>query len=549
MTLTQDTFAQLELLEFVTQQPKTVEVATALERHAELMLAQGRSDWTLLQVRGMARERAGRLIEALEDYRLALDLSPADAGLMNRIGLCLHGLGHFDEAAFMFDRALIAAPDQAETYYNRGRSHWVAGNPLLCWQDFERTVALNPSHHRAIGRLAVMAGNRGDWSAARSLAETALAIEPKSPLGLQTIIEANIAHSRWREAEADARTWLADPSLDATSRYRALVLLGDVLDTLGRYGEAFAAYVEGNNTVRVSLQEKFAPRGEPIIFQKLDLLHKALDRIEPESWRNNSISQSAISEARHHIFLLGFMRSGTTLLEQSLAAHPEVVTMEEIEAFGDSARDFLSQSDGTARLQELSSAELDCYRADYWESVRRHGIDPKGLVFVDKQPMNALKLPLIAKLFPEAKIIFAVRDPRDVVLSCFRRRFGIDETTYAMLNLKSTAKLYATYMELFDRYNDLICFDIRFHKHEHFVGHLDEEIAATCRFIGIDPDSKMHNPASRARKGETQSISSKQISEGLNDSGVGHWRHYRAELDPVSRLLQPWVDRFGYARD
>jgi len=536
----------------VNQPPKTVDVATALERHAELMLAQGRSDWALLQVRGMARERAGRLVEALADYRRALDLSPADTRLMNRIGLCLHGLGHFDEAAFMFDRALVAAPDQAETYYNRGRSHWAAGNPLLCRQDFERAVALNPSHHRAIGRLAVMAGNRGDWSAARSLAEATLAIEPNSPLGLRTIIESNIAHSRWREAEVNARRWLADPSLDETSRYRVLGLLGDVLDKLGRYGEAFAAYVKGNDTISTSLQEKFAARGDPIIFEKLDLLHKALDRIEPASWRIKSGSESAISEARRHIFLLGFMRSGTTLLEQSLAAHPEVVTMEEIEAFGDAARDFLSQPvgpDGTARLQVLSSAELDRYRADYWESVRRHGIDPKGLVFVDKQPMNALKLPLIAKLFPEAKIIFAVRDPRDVVLSCFRRRFGIDETTYAMLNLKSTAKLYAVYMELFDRYNDLICFDIRFHKHERFVRNFDEEIAATCRFIGIDPNSKMRNLAGRIGKGETQSISSNQINEGLNDSGVGHWRHYRAELHPVLRLLQPWVDRFGYACD
>jgi tetratricopeptide (TPR) repeat protein len=91
----------------VSQPPNAVDVATALERHAELMLAQGRSDWALLQVRGMARERAGRLIEALADYRLALDLSPADASLMNRIGLSLHGLGQFHEAVFMFDRALV----------------------------------------------------------------------------------------------------------------------------------------------------------------------------------------------------------------------------------------------------------------------------------------------------------------------------------------------------------------------------------------------------------------------------------------------------------
>jgi Flp pilus assembly protein TadD len=90
----------------------------------------------------MLQVRAGRLLEALADYRLAPTCRPQNAGLMNRIGLCLHGLGHFHDAAFMFDRALVAAPEQAETYYNRGRSHWAAGNALLCRQDFERARRL-----------------------------------------------------------------------------------------------------------------------------------------------------------------------------------------------------------------------------------------------------------------------------------------------------------------------------------------------------------------------------------------------------------------------
>jgi hypothetical protein len=240
------------------------------------------------------------------------------------------------------------------------------------------------------------------------------------------------------------------------------------------------------------------------------------------------------------------MRSGTTLLEQSLAAHPNVVTMEEFDAMGHSRRDLLSQTDSMLRLQELSSAEVERYRAAYWREVRQHGLDPNRSVFVDKQPMNALNLPLIAKLFPEAKIIFAVRDPRDVVLSCFRRRFRLDQLSYATLDLQSTAQLYAKYMELFERYSALIDFDIRFHKHEEFVAHVHNEITATCQFIGIETDSQMQNFAGRICKGETLSISSAQIREGLNNKGVGHWRHYSKALEPALDLLRPWVGRFGY---
>ena len=93
-------------------------------------------------------------------------------------------------------------------------------------------------------------------------------------------------------------------------------------------------------------------------------------------------------------------------------------------------------------------APLEPLRAAYWQLVAKAGIDMAGKMFVDKHPLNTLKLPLIARLFPRAKILFACRDPRDVVLSCFRHRFQMSAPIYEMLSLQGAARYYDAVMAL-----------------------------------------------------------------------------------------------------
>jgi hypothetical protein len=146
------------------------------------------------------------------------------------------------------------------------------------------------------------------------------------------------------------------------------------------------------------------------------------------------------------VFLLGFYRSGTTLLEQVLEAHPGIVTLEEREISGGAAERYLTSSAGLDRLDRLSGEALQNARDDYWRNVVRQGLKLRGKVFVDKHPLNTIKLPLIARLFPEAKILFAVRDPRDVILSCYRRHFQINAAMYELLTLPGAARCYDAVM-------------------------------------------------------------------------------------------------------
>lgn len=173
----------------------------------------------------------------------------------------------------------------------------------------------------------------------------------------------------------------------------------------------------------------------------------------------------------------------------------------------------------------------------------------QGRVFVDKHPLNTLKLPLIARLLPDAVVLFARRDPRDVVLSCFRRRFALNGPMHALLTLEGAADLYDAAMTLAGRVfarSDLLWSEV---VHERLVDDFDGESARACRAIGLDWTPALRGFSTRIAEREVATPSAAQLAGGLSREGVGAWRRYRRELAPVLPRLQPWVERFGYPAD
>ncbi len=242
------------------------------------------------------------------------------------------------------------------------------------------------------------------------------------------------------------------------------------------------------------------------------------------------------------------MRSGTTLLEQMLAAHPDVVAMEEYEALADATRQFMANEASLTALAGLDDAGLEPYRQAYWREVAGRGLSPSRRVFVDKQPFNTLKLPIINRLFPDALIIFAQRDPRDVVLSCFQHRLKISPYSYEMLDIQDTANLYAAVMRFWALSRRRLTLDMHIHRHEAFVAEPDKTIAVLADKLGLDP-ALIGHPGDRARRGLTASQSARQVMAGVNNAGLERWRQYRSALNPVLPTLSPWIESFGYPLD
>ena len=258
-------------------------------------------------------------------------------------------------------------------------------------------------------------------------------------------------------------------------------------------------------------------------------------------------TEAATGGTRRHAFLVGFPRSGTTLLENILASHPDICALDERDTLGEAAREFLVDDAGLARLAAASPDELERHRKLYWDRVREFGAEVTGKVYIDKYPLSSIKLPLVARLFPEARILFAVRDPRDVLLSCFRRSFSLNSSMFELLDLQRGARLYSGVMDLCAIYRRTLGLAWHQLRYESLVEDFDGEMRKVCDFLGVEWDEQMRNFAELSRARTIKTPSSVQVLRGLYREGAGQWRRYEAQLAPALPILQPWIARYGYA--
>jgi hypothetical protein len=155
-------------------------------------------------------------------------------------------------------------------------------------------------------------------------------------------------------------------------------------------------------------------------------------------------------------------------------------------------------------------------------------------------------LPLIARLFPGARILFTFRDPRDVVFSCFRRRFAMSQLKYEMLTLDGIAACYAGAMEFADLCRQKLGFEFFNARHESLLANIETETRLVCEYLGIPFDKKMLDFADRARATNIDIPNSADLARGLSRESEGHWRCYAKELVPVMPILAPICARLGY---
>jgi hypothetical protein len=323
-------------------------------------------------------------------------------------------------------------------------------------------------------------------------------------------------------------------------------MIGDLKDAQGRPGEAFAAYQACNAELKAMNAPSFEGPGKETALARVRRLTGWFAAADPEPWGDAPPALPQAGDPIAHIFLVGFPRSGTTLLQNVLAAHPAVVSLEEKDCLAAAESAYLSSDEGLERLSRISRDEAARQRELYWSAVRSFGVEPGGKVFIDKLPLASVLLPVIAKLFPNARVLFAIRDPRDVVLSCFRRRFAMNAAMYELLTLEGAGAYYDAVMRLSERYRDLLPLPQHLVRYESLVDDFEATAGAACRFVGLEWDAGLLEFAARARTRGIATPSAAQVARGLNREGQGVWRRYREQINPVLPMLEPWVERFGY---
>ena len=521
--------------------------AQNIERAADLAqaaLARGESSALFLNLRAWRAESKGDYQAALDDLQTARALAPEDISTLNALGLCLANLQRHAEALEPLAAAIALKPDFAPAHFNRG---WVSeelGELDQARAGFEAAMRLNARDPTPIARLAALAARAADWPRARSLAEHALALQPHHPTAVLALAAADNAEGRPEAARQQLTVMLADLRVSPIDRAQAQGLMGDALEKLGRPAEAFAQFAAANATLRALHAPRFTGPGVQTVPDMLRWLQTYFEAAPAEAWRGAPARRTPDAPSSH-VFLLGFPRSGTTLLERVLSTSPAVAASEERETLTDATIAFMRNPASLDRLAAVDADEAERRRDVYWEGVRALGVEPAGQVFIDKLPLNTIKLPLIAKLFPNAKVLFALRDPRDVVLSCFRQRFRVNPSMFEFLDLESAARFYGQVMTLAETYRTRLAFDVMDQRYEDLVGDFEGRTRAVCEFIGLDWSDDMRRFDHDGARRSIATPSATQVARGLYDGG-GQWRAYAAQLAPALPHLRPWIERYGY---
>jgi lipopolysaccharide biosynthesis regulator YciM len=279
---------------------------------------------------------------------------------------------------------------------------------------------------------------------------------------------------------------------------------------------------------------------------------KELTPQQVQSWKSDMVQEHGISHGS--ALLTGFPRSGTTLLEQMLDEHPQIKSLEEKDLLAADVFTFLSRTSHTepisALLLRLSEDDLRRARSKYLTGAQSYvGEISAEQIFLDKNPALTLMIPIYLRLFPEGKIIFALRDPRDVILSCFLRYLPLNPVSVHMLTLERLVKFYELNMRGWLRFRELFpgCFtEIRY---ENTV-HTPEQSARAClELLNLPWQPSVLAYRSNVRDRAVLSPTYDAVAKPIYATSVGRWQNYAHYLQPVQERLDLIAQELGYSTD
>jgi tetratricopeptide (TPR) repeat protein len=512
------------------------------ERACADVLKSDRDQPDALQVLGNIRARSGDTEAAQPLFERARKAAPGNIFILNSLGGAYAANGRLAEAQEALEAALRIDGNFPWALQNLGGILMELGERAAARRCFERALMADPRHVESIASLADLAEKDNRLDDARLLLRQALTIAPGFLAARAVDARLALRAGEHALAESILREVLAQPRMKPNLRSTATMLLGQALEAEGRYPEAFARFREANGINR-GLQ---APRFENLDFAaspaSIAKLTAFLRTTDPATW-----TRPPADGRPTPAFLVGFPRSGTTLLQQVLAGHPDITTLEEQDNFRDAHGELLLAPGALERWSELSPETLTKWRAEYWRRVGvKSGSLAAGRIYLDKLPMNLAVMPVIHLLFPDAKFIFALRDPRDVIVSCFRSHFAVNAAMYQFLTLAGASRYYDAVMALAELSRERLPLAVHVVRYEHVVENLRNEATRALGFLALPWADDVLKFTETAGRREIFTPSATQVIRPIYSSSIGQWRRYEAELAPVLPVLEPWVKKFGY---
>lgn len=491
--------------------------------------------------------RNGRRAEALPLFEDAIRQEPDNVRSYVLAARAYAEMYDFVQMEDVFAKLLRRAPKHPGVHHYIGETYAEFRLPDRAIASYERASRLPGAGPRTWMELASLYERAHRLEEAAELIDRTLAAGGQAPLAM--LVAGRIQRRRGRvdEAEATFRRLIERLPPDAELASVSWGELALIKDEQGQWKQAIEAIERCKRIQRA--QGGPSLQLAEVVQQRLSALIAGLTRDDVRRWRD----EAADLPPRRTALLTGFPRSGTTLLEQVLDAHPDCVSSEERDFIGKELFIALMGNRPEAsmleRLNDLPGARIAAERDRYFQAMEFLLGEPvAGRVHIDKNPAYNQTIPQVLRFFPETRLVVAIRDPRDVILSCYLRWLPLNAVSAQFLDVERAARQYALDMGAWLRLRELIeepWVEIRY---EDVVTDLPGQAQRALSTLGLPWSDDVLGYRERLLSSTKQVTSPTYdaVAQPVYAKAVGRWRNYEDLLEPALKTLEPFVREFGY---
>ena len=502
-----------------------------------------------------------------------LKIAPNNPLVFSNLGRFLLEEGNFDEAKKHIKKAIDLKPDFWIAYNNLATLEASQGNLIEAEINFHKVIKINPNLVEAYVNLGEIKNDlfkikeaeelflnsvkikedfiNGYCSLFRFYEKTNNLIKLKEQLNLQNgnnkiknellMYEARVFFREKKFFKAKelidkvSLNWVQ--KTDANTRLNFWSFKAFIEEKLENFNNAYEAFLKSQ------LNSKYEKCNKALFKNYMINYEKNLDN------KNFYLKKDSYFKKKNNVcFLIGFPRSGTTLLDTILRSHPEIDVIEEKPIFNSLERIIKTQLKcKLSEIYKLTEPEVENLREYYLENILKMSDKKNSRIIIDKFPFQTVSLPLINFIFPEAKIIFAHRHPYDTVLSCFQQCFEPNNAMANLRSLRESSEIYDLTMKMWVKYKENLNLNFTMSKYESLIDDFEFQTKKIMDFLEIkwNPNIKNYRETALSRI-KINTPSSSQVIQPLYRSSIAKWENYKLYFNDCHVFLEKWVKYFNY---
>ena len=516
---------------------------------------------------------------AISSYKKAISIDSNYAEANYNMGFALSSINKPEEAIVAYNNAISMKPNYSEAYCNLGNAYKEIGKLNEAIDFYRNAISINPKYAQVYNNLGKVFQEQDKLELAMDAYKKATSLKLEYSEAWTNGAEAlekwnkldelddwlKQAHKNFKIVPSDISYFQSKFLWRIKKRKEALKLISTInlktvsenrkqgflnlkakcFESSQNFSKAYDCFLEMNllakksNTYLNSNSDKFFANTKNQLEQlKLKLTSRATDSED----NGETISP---------IFLVGFPRSGTTLMDTILRSHSKIEVLEEKPTVVAAKAAIRKNGYNEIHNKVFSIDIISEARSSYIKEFRKHiKSSDTNSVYIDKLPLNLIEVPLINQLFPSAKFILALRHPFDTILSCWMQDFEINAAMANMVDLDRIVDLYCIAMETFKICRSEYNLNVHTIRYEDLLEDLKGESSALLTFLDLTWETKMEDyRATALKRGRINTPSYSQVSQPIYKEAKYRWVNYKEYLDKYSDQIEPWIQEFGYVEN